>query len=861
MGRGGPAAEHDGARRCLEGHLSAAPSRFVFCMPRRRDNAMFDSILNDLRYAARSLRRTPALTAAALATLTLSIGANTAIFSLVNAVVLRTLSVAEPQALVFVGHRNPLNNEAGVSLLSNPPWMERVRQETGIFAGVAAYNVRDFKVASPEGVEQVVGQYASGNYHSLIGVPMALGRGFADENDFSPGASPIAVISDGYWQRRYRRSPDALGSQIDIGGHRVTIVGVTAAGFDGMQPGRSIEITLPLSVRIGDEPGFATSLDSWTNMPLVARLRSGVTATAAEPVVDASFREHMSRPGIGFGRTRDGRFVLEAAVVPAARGADRLRREYAPALGVLIAIVAIVLLIACVNVANLLLARGAARANEIAMRLALGASRWRLVRQLLVEGLLVALSGGLLGYLAAGWATLSVSALLRESQRSIVIDVQPDARVFAFTLAVACVSTLLFGLAPALRSTRLSPTIHATPVSHTTARRSSGRMALVGVQLAMCVVLVVGAGLLVRTLRNLEQVDARFATDAVVGFAIDANDTAFPLERMAALCAESIDRMRQPRVVAGSCSTMTPLDTAREVRVLGLPELPAGRQTRDILANAVSPEYFDTFRIDLVRGRLFAATDTRAASRVAILNEAAVRHFFADQDPLGRQIAFGSRPDPAQAMTVVGVVRDVRQELRVAPVPMAYQPLEQMRFPPDYLVGAIRTTGDSASIGTRVRGVVRDLSTELSVSWVRSLNQQMQASLVTERLLAGLSATFGILALLLAAVGVYGVIAYDVARRTREIGIRMALGAQRRTVVGAVLRQVAWIVFPGIVAGLGASLIGAASVEAFLFGIRPRDPWTFAMTAVVLTVTGFAAAYFPTRRAARLNPSLTLRAE
>lgn len=832
--------------------------------------AMIDAIWQDLRYATRSLGRAPAFTAAAVVTLALGIGANTAIFSLVNAVMLRTLNLGAAREIVFVGYRSPTALDTGVSLLSNPPWLKRLRQETGVFSGVAAYNIRDFKVASEAGVEQVVGQFASGNYHALIGVPMALGRGFATENDFAPGSSPIAVISDSYWQRRYGRNPDVLGRQFVVGAHAVTIVGVTAPGFEGLQPGRSIEVTLPLSIRVQDESDFETSLDSWTGMPLVARLRPGVTAAAAEPVVDAAFREHMSTPGIGFGRTQDGRFVLTAAVVPAARGADRLRREYEPALRVLTAIVAMVLLIGCVNVANLFLARGLARAHEIATRLAIGAGRWRVVRQLVAEAALVAVGGGLIGFLGAGWATRYVAAVLRQSQRPIVIDAQPDARVLAFTLAVAFVTTLLFGLAPALGATRLALAFRRASAYSATPRRSWGRMALVGSQVAMCVVLVFGAVLLLRTLRNLEQVDRRFATDSVLAFVIDAIDTPFPLERMAGVCTDALERLRQPDMIAGSCAMMTPLDTAREVSVLGLPELPPGRATRDILSNGVSPGFFPTFGIDLVRGRLFTAADRRGAPRVAILNETAARHFFGDRDPIGRQIAFGSRPNPAHAITVVGIVRDVRQRLRDVPEPMSYQPLEQMRFPPEYLVGAIRTTGDPGPIAARIRPAVRELTPLVAVGWIRTLREQMRAALVTERLLASLSAAFGGLALLLAAVGVYGVIANDVTRRTREIGIRMALGAARRTVLVGVLRQVALIVVPGVCAGILGGMLafrwrvtggGSATVENLLFGITSRDPWTLAVTALVLALVGVTAAYMPARRATRVDPALSLRAE
>ena len=366
---------------------------------------MFDMLRQDLKYAARSLRRTPGFTAAAVVTLALGIGANTTIFSLVEAVMLRRLPVSAPDELQFVAIGLPGRTGDQLTTASNYPWLEQVRQRTDVFAGVTAYNIRDFKVASDAGAERVVGQYVSGNYHGLVGVPMALGRGFTSEDDRTPGSSPIAVISEGYWARRFARRGDIIGQRLVVGGRALTIVGVTAQGFEGLQPGRSIEITLPLSIRVQDEPDFLTWFDSWISMPLVARLKPGVDARRAETVLQSVFQEHMSRPDTrGFSRTADGQ-LRTAMLLPAARGHDRLRNDYDLPLAVLMGMVGVVLLIACINVANLLVVRGTARAAEVAVRMSAGASRGRLVRQFLTESLVLATSGGAIALVLAGWGT------------------------------------------------------------------------------------------------------------------------------------------------------------------------------------------------------------------------------------------------------------------------------------------------------------------------------------------------------------------------------------------------------------------------------------------------------------------------
>src|SRR5687768_7086964 len=369
----------------------------------------------DLRYALRSLRRTPTVTAAAIVTLALGIGAVTTVFSMFQAVLLRKLAVRAPEQLYFVAHRAGDNS----STSSNYPWYERVAQHTDVFAGVTAYNVRDLKVSSAQGVETVPGQYASGNYHSVIGAPFALGRGFTSENDRT--FTPIAVISYDYWTRRFGRDPNVLGTTVTVGGHQVTIVGVTARGFNGMQPGGSLDITLPLSIRVQDDPEFVSRTDTWTSMPLIVRLRDGVELARAQSAIASTYRSHMSLPAnVNFSQTRGQ--LREGVLQPAARGADRLRRAYETPLQVLLGMVGVVLLIACVNFANLLLTRAPARAREVAVRMSIGASRRRVAAELLTESTLLAVGGGALGILLAAWGTELVSKLFRTGLRPIVID-------------------------------------------------------------------------------------------------------------------------------------------------------------------------------------------------------------------------------------------------------------------------------------------------------------------------------------------------------------------------------------------------------------------------------------------------------
>ena len=821
---------------------------------------MLATLLQDVRYAVRSSGRTPGFAAASIITLALGIGANTAIFSLMNAVLFRTLPVGAPEDLYFIAHG--AGNDLGTS--SNYAWLESIRRRDEVFSGVAAYNIRDFKVATTGGPQRVVGQYASGNYHAVAGIPIARGRGFTNEDDRAAGGGSIAVISDGFWTRRFGRDPDVLGKTLVVGGRTVTIVGVTAPGFEGMQPGRSLDITLPLSIRAADEPDFLTSPDSWTNMPLVARLKPGTDLRQAQAVVQAAFSEHLSRHNIrGFSRLPSGA-ERSALLLPAAKGHDRLRTEYSTPLRVLMGMVGLVLLVSCVNVANLLLVRGTARGSEIAVRMSVGASRGRLVRQFLTESIFFSLSGGALGLLLASWSTWFISSLFLENQNPIVIDAQPDLVVFLFTMLLSLLTGVVFGLMPAFKATRLdlARALKLHSASSIGVGSASGRQVLVAAQIALCLILVFAAGLLVRTQRNLQHVEGGFATENVLVFALDANDTAFPDERMVELCTTAIERLRgRTGAIAGSCSTMSPVDTAFEGRILGIPTPPPGRGANQIVANTVTPDYFQTFGIDLVRGRLFTAQDAAGAVRVALINETAARFYFGGADPIGRPIAFGSKPDPARTMTVVGIVRDARHSLRQAPPRMVYQPLAQIIQAPDTLTAAIRTTSDPTPVAGLVRGEVAALSRDVAVTWVRTMQQQIAAALTSERLLATLSTAFGLLALLLACIGLYGVVSYDVARRSRDIGIRLALGAERSTVLAGVLRQTATMTAAGVGIGLVAAALASRLVESFLFDLTPRDPVTLGVTTGMLALSTLLAGYLPARRAARIDPAVALRAE
>jgi predicted permease len=818
-----------------------------------------DELGQDLRYALRQLKRNPSFAAVAVLSLALGIGANTAIFGLMDAVLFRTVPVANPAELFFLGH----GSGDDFSTSSNYPLLERYRQSQ-LFASVTSFSQMTFTVATPEGLERVDGQYVSGNYHATLGVPLALGRGFSAEPDRPDGREPIAVISDGYWTRRFARDPDVIGRPLTVGGSNVTIVGVTAPGFYGLFPGHRVDITLPMSIRALGDPSFLGARDRWISLRLVARLRPDRTRAQTSAAVSDLFRRYWSEPE----NERKPGDVRLGALVPAGKGLDDLRDRYGNALKLLLGMVVVVLLIACANVANLSFARGTAREREVAVRLSLGASRARLVRQMLTESALLAVAGGALGVGIAAFTTKLITSAFAVGETPILVDAELNWRVLAFTAVLSLVTTFVVGLAPALRSSRVdvTPALKESARARRVGSWSLGK-ALVVAQFALAVVVVGVAALLARSILNLRSLDAGFTRDRTILFNIDASDPSMTPERRGTFFGRLETRLRAlPGVTAVAYTQRSPLDHSVQTRPVEVPGFPKPDGPRGASATVVTPEFFRVFGIGIVRGRLLTAGDRVGMEPVAVVDEGFVRAFFRSSDPIGRRIILGADREP---YTIVGIVRSARfEDLREEPPRAVYTALAQSKLGSRERVGdvrritiAVQTQSEPGVLASTVRGEVAALSRNVTVSYVRTMNQQFDSALLRERLMARLSAGYGALALLLSLVGLYGVASYGVAQRTRDIGIRMALGATRERVLTGVLGETFATSIVGIALGVAAALVATKLVATFLFGVTPRDPATLSGVALLLVVTALVAGFLPARRAASIDPVRALRGE
>ena len=701
-----------------------------------------DELRQDLRFAVRTMAKAPVVTVAVIVSLALGIGAITALFGFIDAVFLRTLPVRGPHELFYMAHHS------GPESSSNYPLYERY-QELKAFSGLTAYQTGTFRVAVADAVEPVTGQVVSGNYHAVVGIPMALGRGFHSEPDRDVSRAVIAVISDAYWARAFGRSPGAVGSTITVNGRPAEIVGVTAPGFYGLDSQMRADITLPLSVVGLDAPDYFDDHETWMSLRLVGRLKPGVTEAQALAAADIAFRQFMREPEQQWvlkGPSSD-RF-RSAALLAAAWGSEGRRELTEKPIRVLVTMAGILLLIACANVANLLLVRGASRRREVAVRAGIGASRSRLIRQFATEGLLLALCGGLLGLPVAAWTSGAILSLLDAGPTPFLLDVTLNARSLAFTLLIATLTGLGFALLPAIRAT--ADVVALAPALKTDAGARRGRVTggyvLVASQIALCVLLLVAAGLLARSLFNLRTVNAGFERRQLILADVNTTGPEFSPERRLSLYASLLERVRLlPGVMSVGSSTRTPIDLSSRNQKIVIPGVNV-QGFHAVSTNTVSPEYFRTLGIRLVRGRVFTLDDRADRPKVAVVSESMARFYFGDADPLGRTFMQGS-DDP---ITIVGIAADVRHERLTEPAPpkMVSTPLAQTPTPagplrdggvPRRITLVAQVAADPLAIGAAIRAEARRIDRGAMVSYVRTMDQQLDAALVRERLLAVLS--------------------------------------------------------------------------------------------------------------------------
>jgi predicted permease len=832
----------------------------------------------DLRYGLRGLRRSPGLSAMVALSLALGIAANAAIFSVLNAVMWRRLPVSEPERLVFLtdaggsGRSTRMIVKDGRLVAYSYPLYQQLRGEPS-FSGLAAEDsMSDSALVARAGVADTPvegrGVAVSSNYFDVMGVSASRGRTFLPEDETTAGANPVAVFSHGYWQRRFGSDPSIVGARVAINNQPYTVVGVASPRFTGSKVGQAVDFWVPLTMhgQLHQEPSMLDKRDNWW-LHLIGRVAPGASRDAGVASLNLILGRHLAeiRPIVSpTEKDQIDRRAVRIESTAADRGASELRSEFRTALLALEAGVALLLLIVCLNVSHLLLARAVGRQREMSIRTALGASRGRLARQLLTEGLLFAGLGLIGAALLTGWLIDGLLALAVPASVGRALAVTIDGRVVAFTAVLALATALLLGLVPAWQASHadLQRGLRGTARSVTTSgsRRLVSRLLMVS-QVAVSLVLLVGAGLLSGTLRSVRAVDKGFQTEHLLLAEIDFRFLGLADTQLAPVHDEILRQVNAlPGVVSSSMALFEILAGSRWTSTISFQgaDVPIRPSPHMFVA---TPDYFRTVGMTLLRGRGFHAADRAGAPAVAIVNETLARKV-AGGDALGKRFHHGdpSAPEPL-AIEVVGIVRDAKiDDLRQAPRPTAYRPLAQAL---DVGVNAlqVRAAGDPALLTDQVRRVVQAVNPALRISGLKTMSTAVDQSLREERLLATLSSAFGLAALFLVCLGLYGVIAQWTAQRTQEIGVRMALGATRGGVQWLVLRQAFALVLAGVVLGLPAAAAGARVIRGLLFGVAPFHPLTLGLAGLTLFLVAAAAAYLPARRASRADPMLALRSE
>jgi len=844
-----------------------------------------DTFAQDIRYALRMLRKSPGFTAVAVLTLALGIGANTAIFSLVDAALLRALPVTNPQRLVVFKWtaRNQPKLSGYTSFTSCPgdpatqhgcsfsyPAFRLFQSRSDIFSGVAAAGgTAELILTSVGSARSSNGELVSGNYFQTLGVTAIIGRTLIPSDD-SPSAPPVVVLSNSFWQSAFGADPGVVGRSIRLNKVPVTIVGVISSDFPALEPGRTRAMWLPLSLQpqletewfgtiTGAKPSIAAGDDVWW-VYLIARLAPHVSLAAAQAAADLSFTDDLRRSSSTIFHPGDApRLVL----MPASQGLAGVRQRLSKPLEILSFAVGIVLLIACANVGGLLLSRARTREKEMALRLSLGAGRSRLIRQLLTESVILSLLGGLLGLFLANWTIRSLVAFMsRGGFWPSHMEARLDPGVLCFAFAASIAAGILFGLAPAFRGSRidLAPALKNSADS-ASGGSSEGRFRLgkllVTAQVALSIVVLIVAGLLVRTLQNLKGIDPGFNTQNILLFDIDPTLNGYTDQQLRTLYTRLQDRINSlPGVISSSYSSDSLLSGnfwTSNIKLEGVAHWSDGVDD----ALGVGPNFFATMGIPLLAGRSLTLSDfnPQLVPRPVVVNQALVRTYYENQNPLGRHF-LGPCGDQIQC-EIVGVVADAKyNSLRAAILPTVYVPKKD-----EHAIFDVRAAADPQALIPAIRSVVAELDANLPISGVLTQSEQLDRMLFQERLVARLSSFFAVLALLLTCVGLYGLFSYEVSRRTHEIGIRMALGASHRDVLRLVMGQALALALASVAIGAAISAGLTRWISTLLYGVTAMDPLTFAGTAVLLAIVVLAASYIPARRAMRVDPMVALRHE
>jgi predicted permease len=834
-----------------------------------------EEMFQDVRFGMRMLGRSPIFTAVAVASLALGIGANTAIFSLVNAVLLRKLPVKNPDQLVLLhwvsGKEFPAKTirgsmdmrEGGASSTSfSYSAFEQFRDHDESLSDLFAFTeVGRLNVSLDGPAELAQGQLVSGGYYDALGLKTILGRTITPDDDKRASAEPVVVISYAYWQARFARDPAAVGRTIYINNSPFTIIGVTPPEFSGtLQVGSSPDITAPMQMQpvITPDGPLLDKPDYWW-LQIMGRLKPGATEQQARSSLDVIFQQSVAQ-GQQSSESKTATARLE--ISSGSRGLSEVRSEFSTPLFILMTVVGLVLVIACVNIANLLLARAATRQKEIAVRLALGASRLRLIRQLLTESVLLAVIGGALGLLIAYLGKDLLLTLLPEESTPFSLDLSLDARVLGFTAAVSVLTGILFGVAPALRATRvdLTPALKDNSRGMSKGKSRLGKALLVA-QVAMSLLLLIGAGLFVRTLRNLENVDLGFNRENVLLFKVDPTLNGYKGPRLVNLYKQILERIEAvPGVRSASLSCYALISNSASIMDIEVGGYtPSTGEDKHVYVESIEADFFSTMEIPILLGRSFNLEDDEDAPKVAVINETMARKYFSGDNPIGKKFEVKAFKEQVE---VVGMIRDAKySSVKRETPPAFYMPYLQRPDDIRSMSFEVRTEANPTEMVASIRQVVQEVDKNLPMFGIKTQSEQVNATLAQERLFARLSSFFGVLALMLACIGLYGLMSYAVARRTHEIGIRMALGARSGDVLWMVMREILMLVVIGITLGLPAALAAMQLISSMLFGLTATDPVTISVATLFMIAVAAFAGYLPARKASRVDPMVALRYE